>query len=1301
MRKILLVFLIQLPLLLLGQVQDDKVIENDTITGRLTVKAANSITIKPTTIIRAGSDFTAQIISDLYLPLSLNNNENYVFTRDYQIATTSTTVAENSDVIESIAYFDGLGRAKQSIGIKQSPTKKDIVTHVEYDDLGRQVDEFLPYVTTQSNGAIVSGAKTATQQYYKTNYVDDFPGVTEVNLINAFSRKEFDNSPLNRVEKQAAPGYDWRLNGGHEIKFDYQTNSANEVRLFTVSITASNNVFTPSLAGGTSYYAAGELYKTVTKDENHAGTASTLHTTEEFKNKQGQVVLKRTYALVGSNSEAHDTYYVYDDFGNLTYVLPPKVDLSSGVVTSTELSELCYQYEYDYRNRLVKKKIPGKEWEYIVYDKLDRPVLTQDAYLRRNNRWLFTKYDALGRIVYTGIYKHSSALSQLAMQTLFNTENSTEDNTESNTASKYYETKLASAGTQGVYYSSNNFPSTNLEVLTVNYYDNYTFDVKEASTTVALYNNSSQNSTSRLKGLVTGSKVKVLDTDTDQWITTVTCYDEKAHPVYVYSHNEYLGTTDIMESELDFVGKVLETKASHTKSGNTAIVTVDSFEYDHAARLKSQKQKINSQEEEVIVSNNYDELGQLINKEVGGGLQKVDYKYNVRGWLTNINDDANNDNDLFNFSIKYNRPTSGGVALFNGNISQTSWNSLSESTAGGTALNEYSYAYDALNRLTAATGTETPNYNVSGISYDKNGNILTLKRKGHTNIGATSFGDMDDLSYTYVANSNKLSKVTDNAILDQFGFKDDAVNTTADTANDYSYDANGNMRVDTNKGITQIDYNHLNLPTIVRIGNSDISYTYDASGVKLSKSVFIGGATTTTQYAGNYIYERHTPPAIKPGGGPILFSAAKSSNLTSSRSSTTIDAPFVLQFFNHAEGYIKPVIASGSAAISSFEYIYQYKDHLGNIRLSYTDNDKNGVIDAATEIIEESNYYPFGLRHKGYNNIVNSLGDNKGQKYKTFQGQEYHDELGLNVNEFKYRFYDPSYARFWSIDPLAEDFAYNATYAFAENKIGMGMELEGRELLPNQYMFEIIRWGYQGVQNIKEKFSSGAKKVTKAHSEQMRQKAGVPNAEFDSESNRIDMATGIGEMSEAFTDSAHLTADLAGAIDPSGIVDGVHSLTYLTSGDYGNAGLTAMGAFAYFGDAFKSAKYLKYGDEAANLVKTTGKVLDKETGKLGKEIITELNDGTLENGLKVANDIIGDLGDGAVPKFGKFGSQEGIQVGFQSANGKKGWRIDYDFNGTIGTRGHINWWNGKEKGAILIKAGEQQINQIIKNSTFK
>ncbi len=525
------------------------------------------------------------------------------------------------------------------------------------------------------------------------------------------------------------------------------------------------------------------------------------------------------------------------------------------------------------------------------------------------------------------------------------------------------------------------------------------------------------------------------------------------------------------------------------------------------------------------------------------------------------------------------------------------------------------YTYDALNRITGARGVGNSNYDVPLVSYDKNGNILRLQRRGHSNNTATVFGVMDNLTYTYDS-GNRLRKVADSGNKTT-GFIDGAV-----TGNDYSYDVNGNMTVDRNKGISSITYNHLNLPFQLTInGNNYITYIYDANGVKQAKYVTRNGLdVTTTSYAGNYIYD------VTPSGEATL------------------------QFFNHSEGYIKK---DGNM----FNYVYQYKDHLGNVRLSYTDNNKDGIV-TQNEIIEESNYYPFGLKHKGYNNVVSSLGNSIGQKNKTFQGQEYHDELGLNVNEFKYRFYDPSNGRFWSVDPLAEDFTYNSTYAFAENKLGMGKELEGRELLNNQMLFDVIRLGLQGLQNISDKFSSGAKKTQKAYGEQMRQRAGVPNAEFDSESNRIEMATGIGQISEGATDSAHLAADIAGTIDQTGIVDGVHALTYLPSGEYGKATLTGIGILGIGGDALKLAKY---SDEVAGAVGEGVKAV-KSLAKADNKILkfsreTFESSTTLKNS---ANGLIEQLSKGNLnPGIGTkkvFGevlearSREGARVYFRQTN---------------------------------------------------
>lgn len=897
-----------------------------------------------------------------------SDDENYVHSTTYKTPYKEHELSSVSvnNKLEQTTYYDALGRPKQTVAIRAGGTKKDIITHIEYDTQGRKEKEYLPYSDGNTDiGYRNTNVPLAIQTYYKNKFPTDFNSTTPTQEINAYAQKVYDHSPLNRVLQQAAPGHDWKAHGGHTVDFirDFNT-SQDVVKKYSVNLIKQGQLYNPTLVVQGNY-TKGELSKNTVKDENHDGTASKLHTVEEFKNSRGLVVLKRTYAISNmlglAIEDRHDTYYVYDDFGNLTYVIPPKVSTFDGIST-TEFSELCYQYKYDHRNRLVEKKIPGKGWEYIIYDKLDRPIWTQDE-IQRNKpekEWLYTKYDIFGRVAYTGLKKYPSSRS--STQNVITGASSTYKQYEKRRSSRYLGGVL-------INYTSESAPVNIYHIYTINYYDDYNVNLPSGlnNTITTSYG---ITSTTNTKGLATVSKVRVLDTN--NWITTVTFYDEKARPIYVYSKNDYLQTIDILESNLDdFTGKVLETKATHKKEGKADIVTIDRFEYDHMDRLVSQTQKINNQSEETVAENTYDELSQLKSKKVGGTLQKVDYNYNVRGWLKNINQDGLNDNDLFNFTINYNNPTSTGTALFNGNISQTSWNTLSADESA----KMYNYRYDALNRITAATGAVGNKYNVSGIEYDKNGNIKNLTRNGFQ--GGTNFTDMDKLVYTYDS-GNKLKKVLDNGN-DNYGFKD-GINTTTE----YTYDANGNMKTDGNKSITNITYNHLNLPLEVKFNNSNtkkINYVYDASGVKLRKTVNDNGNITTTNYAGNYIYENNT-----------------------------------LQFFNHPEGYLTPKNASDIT--QGFKYVYQYKDHLGNVRLSYTDNNNDGVIQTDgtnSEIIEESNYYPFGLKHKGYNGNINGV-----QHKYDYQGQENNLSLGYNMHEFELRHYDAALGRFVTTDPYEQ-----------------------------------------------------------------------------------------------------------------------------------------------------------------------------------------------------------------------------------------------------------------------------------------
>jgi RHS repeat-associated protein len=309
--------------------------------------------------------------------------------------------------------------------------------------------------------------------------------------------------------------------------------------------------------------------------------------------------------------------------------------------------------------------------------------------------------------------------------------------------------------------------------------------------------------------------------------------------------------------------------------------------------------------------------------------------------------------------------------LYNGNIAETFWQFGDD---GDLVYRGYGYKYDSLNRLKDASyqrpgfSNAVPKSYDENLTYDKNGNIMTLKRNGDADDQLNLF-TIDDLSCEYLANSNKLMRVSESQITATSGFKDG--NTTGD---DYEYDDNGNLIKDKNKDITTaITYNHLNLPTKIIFPTGNIVYIYTASGQKMQKIVTEGTNITTTDYLGGYQYQNT-----------------------------------VLQFFPTAEGYVKNTPVSGT---NTYSYVYNYTDHLGNVRLSYTKNPSTNTL----TILEENSYYPFGLKHTVSNAVV------QGQDYKyKFNGKELQDELQLNLYDFGARNYDPALGRWMNIDPLAE-----------------------------------------------------------------------------------------------------------------------------------------------------------------------------------------------------------------------------------------------------------------------------------------
>lgn len=189
------------------------------------------------------------------------------------------------------------------------------------------------------------------------------------------------------------------------VQFGYDANVDGEVKKYVA--TFNFTTFTFSITLSANGYTANQLYKNTVIDEDGNKTIG-------FKNGLGRVILARK---VLNGTENVDTYYVYNNYGLLAYVLSPKTiheikNLAMGAsIPDTVLNTLCYQYNYDGQNRLVEKKLPGKGWEYMVYDYADRVIMTSDTNLAAKNKWMITKYDPFGRVAYTGIIAGGDRLS--------------------------------------------------------------------------------------------------------------------------------------------------------------------------------------------------------------------------------------------------------------------------------------------------------------------------------------------------------------------------------------------------------------------------------------------------------------------------------------------------------------------------------------------------------------------------------------------------------------------------------------------------------------------------------------------------------------------------------------------------------------------------------------------------------------------------------------------------------------------------------------------------------------------------
>ena len=894
----------------------------------------------------------------LFIQQASAQTVNYVRTWDAKIPISDPATMNSrpvTEVMQVTSYVDGLGRPLQMIMKEGSfmnslGTKTDMVTHSVYDAFGREVKKYMPYAAVTNNGTLKSDP--VNEQY--SFYSGQLAGQGETYF---YSNSDIEVSPLNRITKTYAPGNSW-VGSNRGVSLTYLNNDANDY----LKIWKVNGVGSYSIEGN---YNPGLLTEMHTTDESGNQVV-------EYKDKEGKVILKKVQVDGTVNDNYIGwlcTYYIYDDYNNLRLVLQPKAvknlyDNSWPSPSTTLLDELAFRYEYDGKNRMGIKKVPGAAEVYMVYDKWDRLVLTQDGNLRSSNKWIFTKYDYLNRPVITGFYTDATHTGQSGMQSYVDGLMLT--------AGRYESTNSSTIG----YTTTASFPSiSSPALLSISFYDNYlwtsnynsnfadidiTFNGLFYGTGSPLYAQSLTKS-DKTKGMMTGTVTYILNRLTTQKLVTSIIYDDRGRAIQSKSQN-ITGGTDITTTQYNFSGQPLMSLLLQEKAGSNAqtIRVITKLKYDDLARLEEVRKNVihiagsvtTETGEKLIVKNEYDKLGQLVTKNLAPafanntGLEKLNYEYNVRGWMTEINKDylnGSSPNKYFGMELAYDKTgsavsgTSYAAAQYNGNITGTIWK-----TKGNAVNRQYDFAYDNVNRLLKADfkqknpdnnwNNSVVNYNIKmgngtdyTTAYDENGNIKKMQQWG---LKINTNPPIDNLTYEYANSSysNKLVKVTD-ANSDPLTKLGDFKDGSNGTNNDYSHDVNGNMVIDYNKKIVDlsgggpfpgITYNHLNLPQIIKIDTKGtIEYVYDAAGNKLRKIVsdFHGGTyttQTTTTYLSGSVYEGD-----------------------------------VLQFVGHEEGRVrfKPAVGSIPAKLNVDYFI---KDHLGNVRMVLTDEAQQDMYPAAT-----------------------------------------------------------------------------------------------------------------------------------------------------------------------------------------------------------------------------------------------------------------------------------------------------------------------------------------------------------------
>ncbi|GAA3943761.1 hypothetical protein GCM10022406_27980 [Hymenobacter algoricola] len=738
---------------------------------------------------------------------------------------------------------------------------------------------------------------------------------------------------------------------------------------------------------GSNYYPAGSLTKQSVVDADGRHLLS-------YRDQLGRTVLQRKVISTPGQEQFNDTYTVYYESGAVHYTIPPAAVEAMNAAQQWNLSnnagfvkKWLFQYVHDERGRLVERHFPGQEPVYLVYDAFDRPILVQDGNRRAAGMWYFTKYDEQNRSAVEGIVEGPSTRPEMIEQQ--------QEFTALNPSGEEFEVRVGSE-----YTTQNTFPPVQEGaggyVLSQTFYDDYGFDPNGAYSFRPLdpAMPGDPQPTEHTFGLATGTRKRIIQPNNtyEGQLTAVVFYDKYGNVIQKQSNNrlnqaaELSDVTTLVYRAQGFVPQLLRS-VKHQETNVYAAVSIrNRFAYDHSGRLLDVWQqnfyKGLWDAEVRVAHHSYNLLGQLVEKNLhsrdngASYLQSEDFRYNLHGQLSHINNStltdnrstagvrATNDdtNDIFGLELIRevdNADGLGNTARFDGGITAVRWQAHNASQQHQPERERsYRFSYDGLGRLTDAqfaakngtwSTTEVGAFDERNITYDANGNLRTVRRNVQAGPAAP-LTIIDNLELRY--DGNRLLSVTESGD----GARGFRVASTLSGGNggvqeeegpigivvstdQYQYDENGNLVLDKNRGVA-LTYNSLNKIERQKVGTSSVEYEYEAGGAVLRRTVSSARNFVQYDYVDGITYES------SPNASGLAW----------------LPTP-------EGRALILP------STPDQLTYEYQMRDHLGNLRVAFRATAGKQITGLSFEQDEVEGEYPH------FRNIATSRAD-----YSSFPG---------------------------------------------------------------------------------------------------------------------------------------------------------------------------------------------------------------------------------------------------------------------------------------------------------------------------